>query len=130
VRCQASGQITQERAQTAKRVLGLSLWASAATVLDTVRRFYSEPSSDVFPYFEGRGWPGDDIGSFTEERERKLKELFREPDDGFPRAMLRDLGRTDAKQLIEHMQEDGRNIEADCFRKALEALEREGAFGE
>jgi hypothetical protein len=67
--------------------LSLPLWSSARSALATVSLFYNGPLIDFLPHHTRRGWPGDDIGSLTDqlerERERKLKELFPES-DGVP----------------------------------------------
>jgi hypothetical protein len=58
------------RVRCSEQSLALPLWASAPSVLAAVRRFYDGPSTDFLPYDEPRGWPGEDIGSFTDDRER------------------------------------------------------------
>jgi hypothetical protein len=120
------------RAQFSEHALSLPLWASARSVLDTVRRFYDGPTTDVVTYDEPGGWPGEDIGSFTDDRERerqrKLKRLFPEPSDWFPRAELRRLGRDDGQRLIEALRADGKDSIADRYQEVFDALEREGDF--
>ena len=122
----------ESRAQCSEVALSLPLWDSARSVLATVRRFYDGPSADVFPHHEPRGWPGDDIGPFTDdlerEREQELNELLHESggETRFLRSELRRWGREDSKRVIGDARANGEDEFANRLQGVFDALEKEG----